>query len=252
MLHLGNTVGRTATNHPSDVRVIQQLLNRFRPLPLPLLRVDGNIDVHAVAAIEHFQRTVMKMTTPDGVVSPGGPTFRALMGGHDLERLAWGARVSGAFKTGVGSIAKTLALNPDFLMAAMAFETGETFSPSITNAAGSGAVGLIQFMPATAKALGTTTAALATMTAEAQLEYVGRYFLPKRGRLSTIEDTYMAILYPAAIGRPDGKTLFSRPATVYQQNMGLDTNRDGNITIREAAAAVRKKYDKGVRPGYIG
>ncbi len=66
MLHLGSTVGRTATNHPSDVRVIQQLLNRFRPLPLSLLRVDGNIDVHAVAAIEHFQRTVMKMTTPDG------------------------------------------------------------------------------------------------------------------------------------------------------------------------------------------
>jgi hypothetical protein len=132
---------------------------------------------------------MMKMTTPDGVVSPGGPTFRSLFRGHGIERLAWGARVSGAFKTGVGSIAKTLELNPDFLMAAMAFETGETFSPSITNAAGSGAAGLIQFTPGTAKALGTTTAALATMTAEAQLEYVGKYFLPKRGRLWTIEDT---------------------------------------------------------------
>lgn len=41
-------------------------------------------------------------------------------------------------------------------MAAMAFESGETFSPSIKNAAGSGAVGLIQFMPSTAKALGTS------------------------------------------------------------------------------------------------
>jgi hypothetical protein len=56
-------------------------------------------------------------------------------------------------------------------MAAMAFETGETFSPSIKNKA-SGATGLIQFMRSTAKGSGTTTAALAEMTAVDQLDFV--------------------------------------------------------------------------------
>jgi hypothetical protein len=40
----------TGINHPTDVRLIQQLLNRFRPLPLPLIKVDGKIDLHAFAA----------------------------------------------------------------------------------------------------------------------------------------------------------------------------------------------------------
>jgi hypothetical protein len=50
MVHVGSTVGRTGINHPTDVRLIQQLLNRFRPLPLPLIKVDGKIDLHAFAA----------------------------------------------------------------------------------------------------------------------------------------------------------------------------------------------------------
>ena len=46
--------------------------------------------------------------------------------------------------------------NPDFLLACMAFESGMSFCSSIRNAA-SGATGLIQFMPSTARGLGTTT-----------------------------------------------------------------------------------------------
>ena len=38
-------------------------------------------------------------------------------------------------------------------MAVMSFETGGTFDPGIRNAAGSGATGLIQFMPSTAAGL---------------------------------------------------------------------------------------------------
>src|SRR5205085_3198990 len=69
-------------------------------------------------------------------------------------------KVSQAFKDKVVQIASDLGTNPNFLMAVMSFESGGTFSPSIKNAAGSGAVGLIQFMPPTAKGLGTSTAAL--------------------------------------------------------------------------------------------
>lgn len=149
-------------------------------------------------------------------------------------------------------ITARLDISPDFLMSCMAFESGESFSPSIRNAAGSGAVGLIQFMPSTAKALHTTTDALASMSAESQLAYVERYFRPYKGRIRTIEDIYMTILYPKAIGRGADYALFSGSTTAYRQNKGLDADGDGTVNKYEAAAAVRAKYRKGLKPGYIG
>jgi hypothetical protein len=138
----------------------------------------------------------------------------------------------------------------DWLMACMAWETGETFSPSVRNGAGSGAIGLIQFMPATARALGTTSEQLALQTAENQLLYVERYFLPYKGRLNTLSDVYMAILWPAAIGKPEKALLWdaaTRPTT-YRQNAGLDINKDWRITKEEAASKVVKKLRKGLLP----
>lgn len=164
-----------------------------------------------------------------------------------LRRLAWGRKVSQAFRDRLFEICQILGVEPDYLMACMAFESAETFSPSIKNAAGSGAIGLIQFMPNTAKGLGTTTAALAMLTAEQQLEWVLAYFMPYKGRLKTLADVYMAILWPAAIGKVDGWTLWdkaSRPTT-YRQNAGLDLNKDGKITKAEAAAKVLAKLERG-------
>ncbi|MBB3061912.1 lytic transglycosylase domain-containing protein [Microbulbifer rhizosphaerae] len=145
-----------------------------------------------------------------------------------------------------------LGISPDFLMSCMAFETGETFSPSIKNAAGSGATGLIQFMPRTARGLGTTTEELAKMTAEKQLDYVEKYFLPYKGKLKTLEDIYMAILYPVAIGMDPGEALFRRGAKTYEQNSGFDKDEDGVITPAEISVKVRQKYEKGLQQGYLG
>ena len=141
-------------------------------------------------------------------------------------------------------------------MAAMAFESGETFSPSVKNSAGSGAVGLIQFMPQTAIALDTTTENLAKMSAVAQLDYVREYFLPYKGKLSTLADVYMVILWPAAIGKPDAYVLFSKADTKhpkrYLQNKGLDKNHDGAVSKSEAASAVQAKLKKGQQVGFAG
>ena len=166
--------------------------------------------------------------------------------------LAWGKKVSKPFRDRVVAIGATLKVNPDFLMACMAFESGGTFDPSVKNAAGSGAVGLIQFMPATAQALGTTTEKLAAMSAVKQLDFVEQYFSPRAGKLKTIEDVYMAILWPAAIGKPFDFVLFdTRDAghpKRYIQNAGLDFNKDGLITKAEATARVVRLLDKGLRP----
>jgi hypothetical protein len=161
--------------------------------------------------------------------------------------IAWGAKVSETFRDRVWWIAGTLQLDPDDLMSCMAWESGETFSPSVRNMAGSGATGLIQFMPKTAAALGTSTAALAAMTAEDQLNYVYKYFRPWAGRLNTLGDVYMAILWPKAVGKPDDYALFTG-GIAYRQNAGLDINRDGVVTKAECCAKVLAKKAKGMRP----
>lgn len=165
--------------------------------------------------------------------------------------LAWGAKVSADFRAKVRTIASRLGVAADDLMACMAWETGRTFSPSVRNAAGSGATGLIQFMPATAKALGTTTDALARMSALEQLDYVERYFAPYRGRMRNLGDLYMAILWPAGVGKADSYVLWDRTTrpTTYRQNAGIDINRDGRITRGEALAKVSGLLAEGRRPG---
>ena len=164
--------------------------------------------------------------------------------------LAWGKRVSEEFRRRLADIAIDIDVPADFLMACIAFESGREFKPGTKNMAGSGAVGLIQFMPATAILLGTTTQDLARMSAEDQLYYVRQYFLPYRGRLKSLEDVYMAILWPRAIGKPLDYVLFDivgKPTT-YRQNASLDFNKDGKITKEEAAAKVRAEYERGMRP----
>jgi hypothetical protein len=167
------------------------------------------------------------------------------------DNLAWGAKVSNTFRNKVRKIAGDLGCDPSFLMAAMAFETGETFSPKIKNPA-SGATGLIQFMPKTAVGLGTTTDALAKMSAENQLDFVAKYFERQKGKLHTLEDVYMAILLPTAVGKPNNHVLFTKGTKAYDQNKGLDVNNNGEITKAEAAAKVREKLVKGMKTGNVG
>ncbi len=149
-------------------------------------------------------------------------------------------RVSSQFLDKVSGISERLGVRGEYLMAVMGFETGGTYSPSIPNEAGSGAVGLIQFMPTTATGLGTSTQELASMSDIEQLDYVERYFSPYRGRLNSLEDVYMAVLWPRAIGRGSEYVLWDRSrGTVYEQNSGLDSNNDGVVTAGEATDKVR-------------
>lgn len=166
--------------------------------------------------------------------------------------IAWGAKVSPEFKKRVIEICQELEINPDYLMSCMAFESMETFRADIPNKAGSGAIGLIQFMPNTAVWLNTTTDALAEMTPVAQLEYVRKYFLSYKGKLKTLEDLYMAILWPKAIGKDPDKAIFKAGTKAYKQNKGFDKHNVGEITPRMCADALHKAYKKGLSKGYFG
>lgn len=167
----------------------------------------------------------------------------------EANAIAWGSKVSPVFRDRVIWIANDLGFEADWLMACMAWESNETFRSDIRNMAGSGATGLIQFMPSTAVALNTTTADLAKMTPEDQLNYVWKYFAPYKGRINSLGDMYMAILWPAGVGKPDNYVLWDKRTkpTTYRQNSGLDINRDDKITKAEAVSKVQEKLVKGQR-----
>lgn len=165
--------------------------------------------------------------------------------------LAWGSKVSPYFSQEVISMCARLEIpNPSWMMACMAFETGHRFTADVKNAAGSGAVGLIQFMPSTAAALGTTVETLSAMTAEDQLYWVEKYFHPWRGMLKSLGDVYGVILWPGMIGKPDDAVIFDESdpnhPKLYVQNKGLDLNKDGKITKAEIVARVQQEYDRGM------
>jgi len=160
--------------------------------------------------------------------------------------------VTPAFISEVEAMAGRLGTKPEYLMAVMSFETGGSFSPGQANNAGSGATGLIQFMPNTASELGTSTSALAQMSSVDQLQYVEKYFMQRagagNGNLSTLEGVYTSVLYGSPKSDPNS-TLWSSGSTEYKWNSGLDKNGDGRITAGEAAGAVRGRVDGNIDEG---
>lgn len=214
-----------------------------------------------IAVLQQWKGLIPEVASNDIVVTAPKPPA-AVVGARPP--IAWGAKVSQTFRDRVWWISDEITkkqgvfFDPNWLMACMAWESGESFAPDKKNMAGSGATGLIQFMPATAKELGTyrkttlSTAMLAQMTAEDQLTWVYWYFrmqIDRHGAIANLEDCYMAILWPGAVGSPVSAPLWSKGKmpTTYRQNAGLDSNKDGTITKQEAAGHVRQKLDKGIK-----
>jgi hypothetical protein len=194
-----------------------------------------NLLIEAIAEIQQVVASLADEVVVSDVPIPGvhGP-------------ICWGAKVSKDFRESVLWIEGQIKLPANFLMPCMAFETGLTFSPSVKNP-GSSATGLIQFMNTTAKDLGTTTASLAAMSAVKQLSYVYYYFKRFGTDLShwVLEDVYMAILLPNMIGKGlDEPMHWSDEA--YMANRGLDADKNGKITKREATEKIRSLYKLGM------
>lgn len=147
------------------------------------------------------------------------------------------------FEEKVNEISKKLDIAPDWLMAVMYAESG--FDPRADNKKGSGAVGLIQFMPFTAGSMNLSTAEIRSMDAVEQLDYVCLYLQGMRkrgGNFTGLTDLYLSILYPKARGKSDGYVLFAKPGRAYHQNAGLDENRDGRVTVEDIDRRMLRKF----------
>lgn len=151
------------------------------------------------------------------------------------------------FLARLAEIAANLKVVPDWLMVVFKVEATNLRTGKIDHRAVnpmSQATGLIQFMPATATGLGTSTVALRNMSNVEQLEYVYKYFKPYAGRINSITDLYTITFFPRALGKPDDYILQTdtlKAGTIAAQNKPYDINRDNQITYRELKDSINKK-----------
>jgi hypothetical protein len=151
-----------------------------------------------------------------------------------------------AFLQKVRDVAAKLSVDPNWLMAVMYKES--RLNHKAVNSKG-GATGLIQFMPATANGLGTSTAALLNMSNLDQLDYVHAFYRPYRNRIKSYVDMYKATFLPISLGKPDD-WVFQYPGvsaqTVASQNPIINRNENGVITVATFTAYCYKDFSQEI------
>ena len=182
--------------HPWLANVIQTELPY-----LNLLEIKGKNDLFALIESGEMdeQEAYQVFTSDPGVVALQDPIDLSDDAYVQVQELH--PQVDPALIQKIVDVSRTLEIPADALAAAIQAESN--FDPSITNARGSRATGLIQFMPSTAKGMGTTVEDLAAMSAVDQMAYVHRYLAPYKGKIKSEADINMAIFYPRAIGKSD-------------------------------------------------
>jgi hypothetical protein len=170
----------------------------------------------------------------------GNSGQNAARGQYNLSRASGDLRESGLneeadFMEGVEKVSAKFGIDKEDLLAVMRAESG--LRATAVNPT-SGATGLIQFMPDTARNLGTTVEQLRAMTRAEQMTYVEKYFdsvrLPRGASGGRI---YTAVFLP---GRVNRNVLTDSSEIYYRANIGLDINNDGRITIDELDARVNR------------
>ena len=147
------------------------------------------------------------------------------------------------FEEKVREVSSGLDIPPEWLMAVMHSES--RFDASIRNTKGSGATGLIQFMPFTAKDHQTTVDKLRNMNHVQQLDYVYDYLNNKRRKYKNYDnltELYLAILYPKALGQKQQYVMYAKPSISYKMNKGLDQNKDGRVTVSDIDSYLKRIY----------
>jgi hypothetical protein len=140
-------------------------------------------------------------------------------------------------------VSTLLGVDPFWLWVVIQHESG--WNPRAVNPS-TGASGLIQFMPSTAKSLGASPATILLSGVNSQLDLVYKYLLPYKGKMKDIDDVYFAVFYPKAIGKPNSYILGIEKGkdyaqTVAMQNPANNPNRDNMITVGEVKRIIRNK-----------
>lgn len=139
-------------------------------------------------------------------------------------------------------IAKRFNFDPNALMIVIYKES--RWNPKAKNSIG--AVGLIQWLPSTARNVhGVSTDYILSLDILQQLEIVELYYA--QPHLSKVKykdyfDVYFAVFNPVLIGKPDNYVFAKKGTTIYSSNIGLDVDKDGVISV----ANVKNWFKKDV------
>lgn len=156
----------------------------------------------------------------------------------ETNNLLYSEKYSQQFADTLQRVATRLQFKANWLLQVMQAESG--INPRATNRIG--ATGLIQFLPATARALGTTCTELATMNATQQLHYVEKFYQPVAGKIYSVADLRLYTFFPAALHQPNSFVLATEtlPAhVVAARNATFDLNNDKQITKQEFLTAIQ-------------
>lgn len=155
------------------------------------------------------------------------------------------ARLGAGFSAKVEQVAANINCNPNDLLAMMYSESG--INPSVQEK--NGATGLIQFLPATAQGLGTTTSALKNMSAIEQMDYVEKFFKVNKKTFLGNENAqldagtmYALCFLPASAKSEVLCSSGGKYSWAYNSNRGVDMDKDGKITKTDLTVRMNKKY----------
>lgn len=157
-------------------------------------------------------------------------------------------RVSSQFAQKVQTIATRLKIDSNHLMAVMWSES--RLNHKAKNPTG-GATGLIQFMPSTARHLGTSTEELYNMSDLEQLDWVEKFFKSYAPKCKTFADLYMACFFPLAIGKGDDFVLQTKNLSaqlIAKQNPIFDANKDSKIMVGEFKERLKTIFPNEIHP----
>lgn len=153
------------------------------------------------------------------------------------------------FSAKVRDVAGNLGIDPDWLMMCMYIESELNHRAQNSR---SNATGLIQFMPSTAAALGTSTAALLAMSNVEQMDYVYKYLRSYQWKMLSFVDVYFAIFFPRAMGKPDDYILQTdtiSASKIAEQNPAYDDST-GVVTVASVKQAILSKIPAEALPEF--
>lgn len=148
----------------------------------------------------------------------------------------------------VEEIAENINCNPNDLLAMMYCESG--LDAHRSNAAGSSAVGLIQFLQSTIENLGYTREEMLSMSNVEQLDVVEKFFVANKNWMFAPDTKLDAGTLYALCFLPNEATSevlcnnSDKLAWAYNANQGLDQDKDGQITKSDLSEIIAKKYDE--------
>lgn len=164
-------------------------------------------------------------------------------------------------KAAVDKLATYLGIPSLWLVAVFHLESG---LKTTATSGYSGAVGLNQMMKSTLKDYNLTPEQYKGMSAAAQMDVMAKFFKPIRNKIKRAGDLYLYNFYPAAvinnyamdyaIGEDEnftkryGVTLNA----IYDQNAGLDYNKDKRLTRQDIVDLFESRYDEVVKLAPVG